>query len=371
MPEAEVIAETQPIVASTGKPMLARQDQPVVNKPVEVEINDVEKDTDLGNKPPAPKEFTEEDRKAFFKTLGVEYGGEADLEAIKERLNPKPVNAEPTEEEKKAAALAEEKEILDLFIANGGTPENFVGIKNIMNADVKELSRSEKLRELTEAGFDKAEAEVILKERYYQDKLDNLEINDDETDEEFTARKAKLEKRAAFFSTKLDNSASYAKTQAEQLYNNFKTLISEKKLEAKREIEHAANAEAFLKTLPREQTFELGKLNGQDLAPVLQKVEENDISVVAEILGSTANIKQFLYNEDGSFNLPNLTEALLARQTKNAIARNSLLEGQTRMTKVFRTQFPASTPYELGVGGAPQHGSQKGKVASFGKPQKA
>lgn len=366
MTETETV--DQPVVASIGKPMQARQAQPIVNKPVEAVENT--EDVDVGKTPPAPTEFTEEQKTAFFKTLGIDYGTETDIEAIKERLNPKPANVEPTEEEKKAAALAEEKEILDLFIANGGTAETFVGIKNVMNADVKELSRAERLREYTEAGFDKEEAEAIINERYYQNKLDTLEINDDETDEEFATRKAKLEKRVAFFSNKLDTGAAAAKTQAEQLYNNFKTLISEKKLEAKKELEHAANVEAFLKTLPREQTFELGKVNDQDLPPVHQKVEESDIQAVGEILSSTAKIKQFVYNKDGSFNVKNLSDALLSRQRKNDIARHALLEGQTRMTNVFRKQFPASSPYELGVGGAPQKTSNKGQVTSFGKPQR-
>lgn len=375
MPETENVAtqteQKKPTIASVGKPtsvpMNFNQQQSAV---ADAEQKTADENVGAVQQQVAP-EFTEEQKTAFFKTLGIEYKGDESLEEVKQKLNYK-APVEQTEEEKKAILLAEEKEILDLFISGGGTPEQFVSIKNVMNADLKELSRSEKLAELTAAGFDKDEAEDILKERYYQNQLDGLEFDDDgiETKEEFELRKAKLEKKVAFFNSKLENSAAHAKTQAEQVYNNFKQLISDKKLQTQKEVEHAANAEAFLKTLPRKQTFELGQLNGQPLAPVHIDVPESDISEVAEFIKSPAKIKQFLFNEDGSFNLANITDAFLSRQTKTTIARNSLLEGQTRQVNIFRQQFPHTTASSVGIGGAPQkNGNEKGKLASMGKAQ--
>ncbi len=167
MPENETDTQTQDKVeskiVSVGKPttvtmnvMAGQQGQPSTEEVVGARSAD----TDLGKEKIIETPAITEDQKiAFFKELGIDYKGEEDLAKVREKLNFQP-NVEATDEQKQATRLAEEKEILDLFISNGGTAENFVAIKGIANADVKELSRQETINEYIAAGFDKGSRRI-------------------------------------------------------------------------------------------------------------------------------------------------------------------------------------------------------------------
>lgn len=310
--------------------------------------------------------FTDEQRKALLKEL---FGDEnTDIEAIKEKLKPAPT--EPTEEEKKKAQSENEIRILKLWVENGGTPEQYNEIKNIANGDKVELSKKKALSELIAEGFSKDEANEMMKSEFYQIELDNIEQNDDETDEEFEARKKALQKKVDYGAKKLERYSSYEQKQAEEILKGLSTAIESKDLEAKKEASISSNVDELLSKLPRKQTIELGKNNEVVIAPVEHEVSEDSIKQVADILKDPAKRNNYFKNQDGSLNLQKFAEILLKNIEYDRVTKNALLEGQTRSYNEIRKTFPASSPYEIGIGGAIRKNTGKGSVASSGKPQR-
>ena len=341
-------------------------DTPIENKTVDKKVSDKTEGTASSDKDDTKDSFTEEQRKALLKEL---FGDENfDVEAAKEKL--KPAAPEPTEEEKKKAQSENEIRLLKLWVDNGGTPEQYNELKNIATGDKVELSKKKAIGELMAEGFTKEEAEAMMKQEFYQIELDNIEQNDDETDEEFESRKKALQKKVEYGAKKLERYSSYEQKQAADILKGLSTAIESKDLEAKKEAAISSNVDELLSKYPRKQTIELGKNNEVAIAPVEHEVSEESIKQVAAILKDPAKRNNYFKNQDGSLNLQKLTETLLNSIEYNRAVKNALLEGQTRMTAEFRKTFPASNPYELGIGGAIRKNTGKGSVASSGKPQR-
>lgn len=342
---------------------------PVIENKVESE-NPENKNQEEKKETTATTETTnisEEQRKAFLKEM---FGDENfDVEAAKEKLKPTP--AEPTEEEKKKVQSEKELRLLKLFVEQGGTPEQYNEIKNIANGDKVELSKKKALAELMSNGFSEAEAQEMMKQEFYQIELDNIEQDfENETEEEFEARKKALQKKVDYGAKKLERYSSYEQTQAAGILKSLSDAIESKDLEAKEEAAISSNVDELLSKLPRKQTIELGKYNDVQLAPVEHEVSEDSIKQVQDILKDPAKRNNFFNNTDGTLNLPKLTEVLLNHIERNRAIKNALLEGQTRMTAEFRKTFPATTPYELGVGGSPQKNTGKGAPTKIGEPKR-
>ena len=292
-----------------------------------------------------------------------------DVEAIKEKLKPTP--PEPSEEEKKKAKSEKELKALKLWIEKGRTTEEFNELKNIAFGDKIELSKKKALTEFISAGFTEKEANDMLKNQFYQIELDNIEQDfENETEEEFEARKKELQKKVEYGTKKLESYSSYEQIQAASILKGLEDAVESADLEVKEEAAISSNVDELLSKLPRKQTIELGKYNDVDLAPVEHEVSEDSIKQVSDILKDPAKRNNYFLNQDGTLNLPKLTEVLLNHIERNRAIKNALLEGQTRMTAEIRKTFPATSPYELGIGGAPQKNNQKGAVTSAGKPQR-
>lgn len=307
--------------------------------------------------------ISEEQRKAFLKEM---FGDENfDVEAAKEKL--KPAAPEPTEEEKKKAQSENEIRLLKLWVDNGGTPEQYNELKNIATGDKVELSKKKAIGELMAEGFSKEEAEAMMKQEFYQIELDNIEQNDDETDEEFESRKKALKKKVDYGAKKLERYSSYEQKQAADILKGLSSAIESKDLEVKKEATISAKVDEMLSKLPRKQTIELGKHNDVEIAPVEHEVSEDSIKQVAAILKDPAKRNNYFKNQDGTLNLPLLTEVLLSHIERKDLAKNALLVGQTRMTNEFRKTFPATSAYELGVGGAPHKNTGKGTAVKTGE----
>lgn len=112
------------------------------------------------NKPP---ELTDDQFKELLKGRGIELDDKG-IDGLKEKLKPATAAIAPEEIEKQKAAAetAFEKRMLDYFIANGGTPENFVALKQVAAADLKALSESEAAREMRGAGFTEDQIKAIM-----------------------------------------------------------------------------------------------------------------------------------------------------------------------------------------------------------------
>lgn len=317
---------------------------------------------------PEPEvELTEEQQKAFFKKLGIEYKGSEDFEALKNKLQPKP--AEPTDEEKKAAITAEEMKMAELFVKNGGTLEQFNTIKKIANDDPAEFSKKSAIIELVEAGFTEEEAKNIAKEMYYQIELDNIEQDEEESDDDFERRKKLLEKKVGFGSKKLNSQASTIQQQAAEVLKGLQDAIKSDELRRNEEVTFLSNVDKTLQSIPRKQTYELGKVNDMDLPPIQHEVSEDSIKAAEEILKDPAKRNNFFYNKDNSLNLTNIAPLLVNHFEQTRSIKGALLEGQSRQVDEFRKVFPAQSAHDLGVNGSQPKNNQKGAAVSRGKKQ--
>lgn len=309
-------------------------------------------------------EMNEAQLKAFFDKQGIEWDGK--IETLKEKF--KPPTIEPTEEEKKAAEAALDKRMLDIYMANGGSAEHYVQLKQIASADLKELSVSEIKREMKGAGFDDEEIALVLKERYYQLNPDELQREEGESDEAFAKRKDLVGKKVKYGASKLENKASYVKKQAENILSGLRKAIDNDQLLAKKEAEFSSKVDEFASKVPAKITFQLGKINDQEIAPVEFKVDQKDIDEVVSTLKDPVKRQQFFYNEDNSLNLTNVGEVMLRNKYLEQALKAVYREGTDRQVAAFEKIFPGSAK-DIGVGGAAgKTQGQKGKIVSAGAP---
>lgn len=326
------------------------------------------------NKPP---ELTDEQFKELLKGRGIELDDKG-IDGLKEKLKPAAAAKAPedVEKEKVAAEAAFEKRMLDHFIANGGTPENFVALKQVAAADLKALSASEIHREMKEAKFTDEEIATVLKERYYQINPEELVQGDDETTEDFEKRKVLTEKKIAFGAKKLESKSSHIKKQAEDALSTLREVIKTQDLMAAEEVKHSERVEDFFKKAERKVKLELGKVKDKDgkESPSIEfdfPIPEEIITDVMGTLKDPAKRKQFLYNEDNSLNLDNVSKVLLENSYLKAALKDVFSEGGTRQVEAFEKMFPGRAAKDIGVGGATggDQNKRKGVIVSRGAPE--
>ena len=364
----ETPANDKPKIVSAGKPTIvnSQKTEAVANEtstPKEEVVEDKkETKTDTSEKQiPTSLELTEEQLAAFFESKGVKYEG---LDKLKEKINYQP-ESQPTEEEKAKQALAKEKRLVDLFVAGGGTVEQYVAIKGIADADVSELSKANLRNELKSAGFTDEQADEYIKESFFQISDEELEQYEDETDKEFLKRKKE------FASKKLEGYSSNTKTQAQKALADLNAAIESEDLQRSKEVAISAKIDEDFKALPRKLTFDIGEVHGKTVSPVTYEVSENDLAEVRDMLKDPAKRNNFLFNQDGELNLTNLTNVLTRNKYLESAIKAAYHEGGSRQTAYFETIFPKRSAQELGIGGSPSaHANQKGKVVSAGKVQR-
>lgn len=274
-----------------------------------------------------------------------------------------------TEEQKEKREKDFEKRMLDLYANQGGKIEDFVVIKEVANMDLAQLSKNELVNELKSGGFGEDEIQEMLVERYYQMNPDEVEQGFEESDEDYEKRKEKIRKKVAYGTEKLTKRSAYQQEKAKSILDSLRKAIEISDLEVKKESEYAAKVENLSKELPRKLTFQLGKLDNVDIAPIEYDVTDEDVANVVTQLKDRAIEKQ-LFNDEGELNVDEVAKIVLRNSILEKVAREALFEGQTRQVKEVEKVFPATSPNELGVGGtpSPSKNGQKGKLASFGKP---
>lgn len=317
---------------------------------------------DKKDAPPAPT-LTDEQLKEYFKAQGIEYEG---VEKLKEKLNYKPTDQE-TPEQKTQAALAKEKRVLDLFIANGGTAEQYVGIKAVAEGDVKELSMTALKKELKDAKFSEEEIATIIKERYYQMDDEEIEAEEDET-KDF---KKRLKEYGA---NKLANRSLHTQKQAQGILAELNKTLESENLQQAEEVTISSNIDEHFKKLPRKYALEIGELNGKPIPPIDYEVSDSDEKELKEIQSMLKNPDKrnnLLFNKDGNLNITKLSELLVENKLLKSQLKTVYHEGGSRQVAEFEKVFPARTAHELGVGGSPnKQTGEKGKPASFGATQR-
>lgn len=318
-------------------------------------------------------ELSDDQLKELLKGKGIEIDDKG-FEGLREKLKPQPAALAPEEIEKKKLAdeAAFEKRMLDLYQAGGGKVEDYVALKQIASADLKELSRSEAAREMREAGFSEEQIAAEISVRYYQIKLEELEKGEDETDEDFANRKKFIEKKIAFGSKKLDSKSSYIKKQAEDALSTLRNAIKEQDLQKQEDAKHSQGVEEFFTKLPRKLTFELGKAtDGTVLSPFEETVPEEVITEVMSTLKDSEALNKFLYNEDKSLNLTNLSQLMIRNKLLEKALTTAHDKGGTRQVEIFEKMFPGRVAKDIGVGGKTGGTDQKrpGVLVSRGKSE--
>lgn len=319
----------------------------------------------------APLEITEDHLKEFFKSKNINFDG--GLDAIKERLEyvPPTQTKELTAEEIAAKEIAKEKRILDLWIENGGKPEEFYNLKAVAQADVAQLSDSELRRELVAEGFTtKEEQDEVIQHRYFQEKLEEIEQGEDESTDDFEKRKAALEKKVKYGAKKLANRSTYIKEKADKVLKGLAKQIELQDKDAQDEVLLTQKVDEHFKSLPKETVIEMGDIEGLKVEPISHKVSETAVQKAMAILKSPQERNNFLFTEDGSINLPNLSKLLINSFEQEERDKRIYGEAITRNTQVFKQKFPYTNATALGIGGVIQKSEGKGKMAGYGKPER-
>lgn len=305
--------------------------------------------------------FTEDQKKEYFKSIGIDYEGD---EQIKEKFTKQSqAPATETDEQKQEKAKLKDKRKLDLFISNGGTVEQFVAIKNFAEADLSQLSANTLKMELSDAGFDDAQIEEIIQERYYQTPDDVIDLLGDESQKTLAKKKKEL------FTNKLTNRSAHIKSQAAAALSTLEQAIETEDLMKQREQETLSNIDEQFKKLPRKSTFEIGEINGIAISPIESEVPESEITEVRDMMKDPAKRNQFLYNQDGSVNITNITGVLAENKILKSALKVAYHEAGNRQVAIFEKTFPGRSAYEVGVGGSKAAANNTGTKtpASFGK----
>jgi len=305
-----------------------------------------------------------------LKDKGISFEGS--IEDLKKKFEPEaPKPVDETDEEKAKKATAFEKRMLDHYIENGGTPEDFVALKAVASADLKSLSEYQIKKELKDEGFTDDQINAVLVERYYQLNPDEIEKGEGESDEDFTARVEAVKKKVAFGSKKLESKGSFIKKQAEDALSSLRLAIESKDLLEKKEAEFSSNVDEIVSKVPRKVTFELGKIEDIDIAPVQFEVTDDVIASVVETLKDPVKRNQFFY-QDNQLNIANIANVMIRNQYLEKALKAVYLEAGDRQVKEFEKVFPGRNANEVGVGGNKAgNNGKKGVIVKAGKPQVA
>jgi hypothetical protein len=284
------------------------------------------------------------------------------IDEVNSFLNPP---AQESDEEKAQKEKAFDKRMLDFYVSNGGKVEDFVELKKIAASDLTQVSEAVIKQEMKDEGFSEEEIDAVLAERYYQLEDADIEAITDEKEKELAKKKKEFGKK------KYDSRGKLIKNKAEATLNNLKAELEAEDAEAKLEATFTSNVDEHLSKIPRKMTFELGKSNDEELAPVEVNVEDADIEAVKEVLKDPAKRNQYFFNEDGqTINLSNIAKVMLRNQVLERALKVSHLAGGSREVQKLKAQF-GGDPGAVGLGGSGSgsNGRQgkKGKLAGYGK----
>jgi len=279
-----------------------------------------------------------------------------------------PQATELTDEQKVKQAKDFEKRMLDLYVENGGSIENFALLKQIAAADLTELSKAELTRELKELGItNEDEIKAIQKERYYQ--LEQAEIDEIEDETE----RALAQKKFDYGKKKFEAIGTNKKEEATDILDNLKKALTAKEFYTQKESEFTSNVEEHFNKLERKINLELGKVDDIEIAPVAYEFPDTVVAEAKDILKDIAKRKELLFNAtDGSLNLKNIAELVLKSKAFDSAVKTGFLEGQTRQVEEFKKVFPFVDPKAVGVGGSSQSDKPKGtgQIVKAGQPQR-
>lgn len=315
---------------------------------------------------PKLPEVSDEQLRQLLEGKGIKFEG--DFEGLKSKLTTPAAPVELTAEQKAEAEKVLDQRMLNKWIKDGGTAEEYVTMKQILAADKQQLAMAARLKELTDKGFSAEQAAEILKERYYQLNPEELVKAEDEDDDTFKKKKELITKKANYGKEKFESRSSQIRKDAEDRLNAIREAITNEDAAIAAEAKFSSTVEEFSKTVPRKLTFELPEVEGKKLAPVVYDVKDSDVAAVTDMLKDPAKRKQILFNEDGKLDLSKAFGLLLKNQVYESSIVASYNEGGNRQVEEIKKVFPGS-PFDLGVGGNSVRKAEPGKITKAGKPQ--
>jgi hypothetical protein len=272
---------------------------------------------------------------------------------------------ELTDEEKKKKETDFEKRLLSRFVDEGGTIENYALLKQLAEADPKDLSLKDLKRELKEAEFKDEEIEAIIRERYFEIDDDTLAQFEDESDKDFAKRKK------AYGEKKLNSRGLEIQKKAKEALDGLRKAIEEEDADIVEEAELSSKVDEVASKVERKYTFEMGEAAGKQIDPVEFSVSDSEVEEALKPLKDPTDRNKILFTDDGKLNVEGISNLLVRNAILEKVAKAAYADGCTRTTEHFETIFPKN-PHALGVGGAgasSKNGQgQKGKLVTAGKP---
>lgn len=283
-----------------------------------------------------------------------------------------PATAELTPEQKQAAEDAKDKQRLDWFVAHGGTVDSYAAMKIVATSDLTQLSEQELEKELKEQGFTEEEKKVIRAERYFQLDDEAIESLQDENEKAFAKKKRDFGTQK--LSTKAEAKQKLAVGFFENIDKAIKAEADNAAAETANEVELAQKVDSHFQNVSGKITLQMGKTaEDVDIAPLELDVPAEIIAEVKDLLKTTDKRNQILFNKDDSINIAALSEILIRNKVLEAAANRSYLKGVSDNTAEFEKTFPIRDRNAIGLGNltaSSNNGKVKGKIASFGKPEK-
>jgi len=302
-----------------------------------------------------PKQTSDEDLIKMLSERGI---NTESLDSLKKMTAP----AVDAEAEKKKAELLKDKQRLDLFVANGGTIDEYSFLKATASADAAQLSEEEYKKELKAAKFTDEEIDAIMKEHRVDEA--ELEQYEDESEKEF------LKRKKDFLAKKLASGASNTIQQAKSILEGLDNAITSASEQQQQEKEFGDKVEEYFSAAPRSLTFSIGKINGVDVPPIEMNVADKDIAEIKDILKDPAKRKQYFF-KDKTLNLQKVADVMLRNKILESVLRTAYETSGKRQVAEFQKTFPAHSAHAVGVGGAPNKiVRDKGEITQRGDIQR-
>lgn len=317
--------------------------------------------TNTGN----PGQVDEAAVKAYLAQQGISF---ETIDELKSKLSPGNTQGngnsggsnDLTEEQKKAAAEARERAMIDEHLSLKGTVEQYTLFKEVIAADKQQLGLQREIKDLTDLGFSQEDAIKLAKQRYFQ--LTDEEIAAIENEDE---KKVATKQREAGAS-KLQRKGSYIQNNATQYFEQLSKNIEGRETERKLMEQHTSKVEDAISKFVRKEQLKLGKIDDQDVDPI-DDFEFSDTALASakEVLVDQKKFEEQLFTKDGEVNLEFILPHLVRSFSMTEAVKKSYLTGVDRQVKFFRSKFGDTIPPLGGNNGAR---TQTGKVLTAGKP---
>lgn len=240
---------------------------------------------------------------------------DATLDSLKPKI-------EKSEDEIKLEERAKNKEVLDEYINNGGTVEDFVKIEKLTKYDEIELGFSAIKQQYKEAGYSEQKIEDLLKTRYFQLSDEDIEELDEDEQNEYKISRELYAKEAQRLGAQIKNEATFT-------LNNLHESIKARKIETEIEKSILGELEIFAKNAPKHQLKapenNTDAFKFEDLT--LEYSKEEIDAVVSQLKEKNSREKIFYKQDNQAENVTFIAELMLKANKTEKAYQEGVLKG--------------------------------------------